>query len=262
MIEDACGDSGEVRVDQTESAWLGVRERISALRDAWTFADHSPEERNPFWVGDPLSPDEVADLESWLGIVLPSDYRAFLMLVGAGVSGLEPTLWPVERLESGEWTWGQCPMASDQLAMLVQSFPTERMDSETRMRACGPPPFEGRYADPNDFTRAFDSWAGKANPGVLARERTAGALCLTDELYGDLNLWIIVTGTNRGEVWLDCRDCNGWWDMHPALNRDGEPAATFQSWFLDRLSDHELQESSRSDLCPGRDGQVRSRTAR
>ncbi len=137
-------------------------------------------------------PDDLDGLEAWLGVGLPADYREFLTDVTSGGVGPHDGLRPVRRLEHGGWEWqtGYNDVDPD---LLATPFPTLRMNDHTRMTLCGPPPFEEHFTDPDDFQRAFDTWADHANAGIWARDRTAGAIRIADRNI-DMRVWLIVTG--------------------------------------------------------------------
>jgi hypothetical protein len=215
--------------------WSGVARRVDALR----FTPRYCPVREP-----PLSPAEVDDLESWLGLRLPDDYRDFLVQVECGGAGPHDGLRPVRRLPDGGWEWGTSYGDQVDRDLITTAFPTTRMTDDTRITLVGAPPFEENFADPREFRNAFDGWAHRANAGTLARERTAGAICLAQQNI-DMRAWLIVSGPARGTVWMDWRDSHGWEDMFPARDPQGQPH-TFRSWFLTWLVDVEAA-MARSD---------------
>lgn len=220
--------------DTADGDWAGVRARLFDLgRDAGCVVSRSGE----VLLESPMSTGDMEDLESWLGVGLPPDYREFLMQVTVGGAGPYDGLWPVLRSLAGGWEWASNPDDPVDRDLIAVPFPTLQMDDLTRMALCGAPPFEENLVDADAFQRAFDEWAERANAGVRARERTAGAVCIAAQNI-DLRVWLIVTGPARGTIWLDRRDCYGEEDMFPACDHDGQPL-TFRYWFLTWLTDTE-----------------------
>ena|SRR5437899_5235250 len=76
------------------SMWDGVRERVI---DAWGNKSHyTPSyclQTYGTVLAPPMTPEELADLETWLGVSLPGEYRSFLLEVSAG--GIY--VFPVQR---------------------------------------------------------------------------------------------------------------------------------------------------------------------
>jgi hypothetical protein len=217
---------------QVEAGWESIRDRLLALALVAFELGHDRRPIAP--LPPPLSLAEVIDLETWLGVGLPAEYRSFLIEVTNGGLGPRGHLASVECDGAGGWRWGWGGRVDPE--QIRQQFPTERMDDDARMMQCGPPPFEENFADLDQFQQAFDHWGDRANAGVLVAGRTAGAICIMDRRARDQRVWIIVTGPARGQIWLDPRDGHGE-DMHPLLSRvDGQPL-TFRSWYLEWLDD-------------------------
>lgn len=226
-----------------ESGWDVVGERVAA---AARLADELGHARRPFTpVQPPPLPEvEVAALESWLGIRLPSEYRSYVVEVANGGIGPRGRLLPIERDKANGWRLGWGWTGRVDPATVRRPFPAERMDHDARLLRCGPPPFEEAFTDLDRFQHAFDEWAGRANAGVLAPERTAGAIPIMDRPWRDEVIWLIVTGPARGQIWLDPRDGTGEEDMSPLTSRaDGQPL-TFRSWYLEWLDDIQRHAAS------------------
>jgi hypothetical protein len=197
---------------QVESSmWGGVRERLLAA--------FPPQRGESALLAPPLSLDDVEDLESWLGVRLPQEYRTFLIDVTAGGLGVHQVergdrLPPrsrhrpflvnddgslIIRPYRHEWEWvGQGPPAIPEWVM--KPFDPLRADNETRMRMRGAPPFEENYADPDHFQHPFDEWAAQANNAVNSRDRTAGAIQVLHRGLEGAD-YLVVTGPARGQIW-------------------------------------------------------------
>jgi hypothetical protein len=214
-----------------EAEWDGIGPRVTAAARAAIELGHSWNRRG--LRQPPLPAAEVAELETWLGVALPSDYRSYLIEVANGGIGPRGQLKPIERMGSEGWRWDWDPICDPE--EVRTPFPTERMNDDARMMRCGPPPFEENFPDLDQFQEAFDRWADAATGGVWAPGRTAGAISIMDRDWADEKVWIIVTGPARGQIWLDSRD--GSEDMRPLLSRDDGQPLTFRRWYLEWLDD-------------------------
>ena len=140
---------------------------------------------------------------------------------------------PKREVSRDEWEWvGGTRVRAWELA---RPFDTFRADNETRFLMAGAPPTEESYVDPDEFQRAFDEWADRANAGVHALDRTDGALRIYD--LGLAGTWyLIVSGAARGQIWRDGEDWDA--DLFPVADHDGAPM-TFAEWYLDWLAEAE-----------------------
>lgn len=109
-------------------SWAGVRERLLRVASAEAAAEQSATGQSvsePFTseqtgsntpspdilsraeerVAPPLTADEVANLDTFLGISLPEDYRSFLCEVSAGGFGPSLEFFTVEKANDDKWVW-------------------------------------------------------------------------------------------------------------------------------------------------------------
>ncbi len=208
--------------------WSGVRERLLRLMSRGSVRYG---EGNLGEIAERLTGGEVDELEAWLGVRLPEDYRRFLIEVSAGGVGPGEGLIRVQRSGDG-WDWAS-EMAQVNRSLVTQPFPTWRADGDTRVVLCGPPPFEERYPDLDEFQTAFDAWAERANAGCGAPERRAGAICI--QTFNIVRHdWLIVTGSARGTIWHEWPDHGIDHDMAPGIDANGQ-ALTFTRWYVDWL---------------------------
>jgi hypothetical protein len=241
------------------SVWDGVRERVI---DAWGNTSHyTPSyclETYGAVLAPQMTPEELADLETWLGVSLPREYRSFLLEVSAGGIYVFPvqrgaqlpddyrrrasisfnfaadgSIVRVRPVPYDEWEWVNQPSGVDP-SLVIQPFSTVRADDETWMVMCGAPPAEEDFGDPDEFQHAFDEWCLRASHRIMSRHRTAGTIQLAEEQQ-HFNDYLVVTGPARGQMWRRYWDHSGEVDMFPIVGPDGAPA-TFARWYLEHLN--------------------------
>lgn len=199
--------------------WTGVRERVLVLRGSE--------------LEDPLSVQEVNDLEAQLNTSLPEEYRSFLVEVGAGGAGPAYGVFPVRQPEGGTWSWigGGAEIAD--LALIRDPIPG-RLDEAVVTALFEDRPDEEDLENPDDFWPLYEAWERRMGDVMWSPERTAGAICVCDHGCA-LRSWLIVSGPERGRIWYDGRADEE--DMTPLLI-DGQPA-TFERWYLSWLNEAE-----------------------
>ncbi len=164
---------------------------------------------------------------------LPEEYRAFLLHVGAGGAGPAYGVFPVRRVQ-GRWRWeGDCADLAD-LSRLAEPFP-EGPDAKLVAGLLAQRPEEEDFDAIEDFDEANEAWEERWEGVMFARERTVGALVISD-LGCAQREWLVVSGTHRGTVWSDCRVDDV--DLVPLLEEGGTPV-TFARWYLRWLEDAE-----------------------
>ncbi|MFC4064393.1 SMI1/KNR4 family protein [Actinoplanes subglobosus] len=192
----------------TEIDWSDVRPRLAALAGgAEVVGDglHRPLE-------PPLTGDELAELETQIGVALPEDYRAFLRQAGRGGAGPCYGLFPPRRV-AGRWTWEGSPTRPETLARPFARIRGFVPDDYRRER----PLHEG----------IPDLW-GEV-PADLPEDavHSDGLLYLCDM---GCAAWVtlVVSGPSRGQIWTDfCADGEG---FQPEQNADGS-RMTFTDWY-------------------------------
>jgi hypothetical protein len=169
------------------SVWDGVRDRVI---DVWGNTSHyTPSyclETYGTVLAPPMTAEDLADLETWLGVSLPEEYRSFLLQVSADGIYVFPvqrgaqlpddyrrrvdlsfnvaadgSLVRVRPVPYDEWEWVNQPSGVDP-SLVIQPFSTLRADDETWMVMSGAPPAEEDFGDPDEFQHAFDEWCGRA----------------------------------------------------------------------------------------------------
>ncbi|MFI0721301.1 SMI1/KNR4 family protein [Streptomyces sp. NPDC021224] len=218
----------------TDHVWAGVRERVAA-------AGGGPDGGGVFgarghgWVlEDPLTEDEVAELEAQAGIRLPADYRSFLLHVGAGGAGPAYGLFPVRRVQ-GRWRWEGDGADLADLSAFAVPFPERGPDPDTVAALLAERPEEEEFAEIEDFDDAYEAWDERWEAVMFAPGRTAGAVTIC-HLGCARREWLVVCGPHRGTVWSDDRVDDV--DLAPLLDGAGAPL-TFARWYTDWLEQAE-----------------------
>lgn len=121
-------------------------------------------------------------------IMLPEEYRMFMLMVGNGGKQWERPFFPVG--DFGEY--------QNALSLIAQPFPHTA------------------------------TWNQAEAKGYLKSEHIQGALPFFHEGDGMYHL-LIVTGDERGRVWLDARASDG--GIRPLPYEDDAPRLTFFDWF-------------------------------
>lgn len=137
--------------------WPGVREQVEALagRPGAETVFGAPGHR--FALDEPLNAQELADLESQLGVRLPEDYRRFLLEVGAGGAGPAYGVFPVRRAD-GQWAWEGDGASLADLAPLPEPFP---------MQGPSQAEIEALQDGTGQVHRVVPRLAGRGQPGGL-----------------------------------------------------------------------------------------------
>jgi len=224
--------------------WTGVRERVlAAPGDVFGALGHR-------WIlHDPLTPDDLADLETQAGVRLPEEYRDFLLHIGAGGAGPAYGVFPVRRVD-GRWRWegsdtsladGRRPWEAyggdpADLTRLAEPFPVERPNADKLAELRRQFPKEEDFGSRDAFDSAYAAWEQRCEPALFAPERTTGAVVIC-HLGCGIREFLVVSGPQRGTIWSDTRV-----DDEPAYNPelhdltplradDGTPM-TFARWYL------------------------------
>ncbi len=87
------------------------------------------------------------------------------------------------------------------------------------------------FDDIEDFDDATEAWDERWEAVMFAPERTVGAIVIS-HLGCAQREWLIISGSNRGTIWSDCRVDDV--DLAPLLDDDSAPV-TFARWYTDWL---------------------------
>ncbi|MBR7831686.1 hypothetical protein KDL01_00350 [Actinospica durhamensis] len=217
------------------SEWPGIRKRVLDLRTArpdtvFGALGHK------FELEEPLSLEELAELERQLGTQLPAGYRSFLLEVAAGGAGPSYGVFPAQRTD-GTWRWAGDGADLADLELVRQPFPGP-IGSEVVEEVYSTEPDEESFEDIDEFDAAHEAWQEKELEAIWTPARTAGAICICHMGCAERE-WLVVTGEARGTIWRDNRVDGG--NLAPVMI-DGDPA-TFESWYLHWLSEAETAAS-------------------
>ncbi len=168
----------------------------------------------------PLSESRVRDFETNYGIVLPKEYREFLLRAGSGGAGPFYGLFAFHHMDDGfvDRPW---VANGDFVGSLNTPFPfTGQWNDLT-----GQPADDLMDTDEEEYERQMDSFEGRYW-GPLD-----GALPLCN-CGCALRQWLVITGSEAGCVWGDKRaDYKG---MYP-LKGPNSDRVSFMSWYRDWL---------------------------
>ncbi|MGW4378462.1 SMI1/KNR4 family protein [Kitasatospora sp. NPDC004531] len=220
----------------TGQTWEGIRERVRALGANPAGARVFGALGHRFALEEPLTAAEVADLEAQAGVVLPEEYREFLLQVGAGGAGPAYGVYPVRRIE-GRWRWEGDGADLADLSRLGEPFPRQGPDQEHVRALLEERPNEEDFEEIEDFDDAIEAWDERWEPVMFAPDRTVGAVVIS-QLGCAARQWLILSGPERGRIWSDDRADDE--DLTPLLGERGEPM-TFARWYLAWLDESERQ---------------------
>ncbi|MFD5922552.1 SMI1/KNR4 family protein [Kitasatospora sp. NPDC058201] len=190
---------------------------------------------------EPLTSAEVADLEAQIGVVLPEEYREFLLQVGAGGAGPAYGVFPVRRIH-GRWRWEGDGADLADLSRLGEPFPRQGPDPEHARALWEERPEEEDFEEIEDFDDAIESWDERWESVMFSPDRTVGAVVIS-HLGCAARQWLIINGHEQGRIWSDNRADDE--DLTPLLDERGEPT-TFARWYLTWLDESERQQQQGS----------------
>ncbi|MFJ9854431.1 SMI1/KNR4 family protein [Streptomyces sp. NPDC101150] len=218
------------------STWVGVRERAHSLGADPGSAGVFGSMGHRFLLDEPLTLEKVADLEAQVGVVLPEEYREFLLQVGAGGAGPSYGVFPVRRVQ-GRWRWEGDGADLADLSRLAEPFPQQGPDPEQVSRLLEERPEEEDFEEIEDFDEAIEAWDERWEPVMFSPDRTVGAVVIS-HIGCAARRWLILSGPERGRIWSDNRVDDE--DLAPLLDERGEPM-TFTRWYLAWLDESERQ---------------------
>ncbi|MEU6058494.1 SMI1/KNR4 family protein [Streptomyces sp. NPDC047097] len=229
-----------------DQGWAGMRRRVGAVGDRVGAEGVFGALGHRWALEEPLTAEELADLEAGTGVRLPEEYRSFLLEVGAGGAGPGYGLFPLRR-EEGRWRLEGDGADLADLSRLAEPFPERGPDPELLAALLAECPEEEDFDDIEEFDEAYEAWDERWGAVLFAPERTTGALVLS-QLGCARREWLVVSGVHRGTMWSDRRADDA--DLAPLTHEDGTPV-TFARWYRGWL---ESAERATGTAGPGREG--------
>jgi hypothetical protein len=185
-------------------------------------------ESHGFLLNPPLGEAEVQSFEKTHNIQLPGEYRNFLRTIGNGGAGPACGLFPLgmmdDRFDLQPWHEEE-----DLVGRISEPFLLENEWNDLRES-----PEDGSL-DPEDpeFETKLEQFDTRYWDSTIVN----GAIPIC-HLGCAIRIWLVVTGNQRGRLWLDGRaEFSG---ISPVRTEGGTPA-TFDSWYEGWL-DHALGE--------------------
>ncbi|MCU7729379.1 SMI1/KNR4 family protein [Actinoplanes sp. KI2] len=179
-----------------------------------------------------LSADELDDLEGYLGVALPEEYRSFLTEVGAGGAGPTYGVFPVRREPAGIWRWHGDGADLTSVPLLAMPFPVQRIGSAALAELRQGCPDEADFDDLDTFDIAMQAYDERVVALLWDDASTAGAICL-EHIGCAQRTWLVVSGPARGQMWDDPRVDEI--DLRPLVGPGGVTPVTFAAWYLQWL---------------------------
>jgi hypothetical protein len=172
-------------------------------------------DKHDFRLNPPLGEDQIRSIEHQEGIVLPSDYRGFLINVGNGGAG------PY---------FGICRLGEIDYAHNYEQWFRVRSD------------LVGSLSSPFPFAEPWNDLSGRPDPDQMSQEEYEQQLDAFERRYWmsidgampichighALRIWLVVTGEEKGNLWRDARaDEDGFYPLeHGKAKR-----VTFGAWY-------------------------------
>lgn len=173
--------------------WQGVRERVARLRRRDRRRTTFGAGAHRFVLAPPLTVAQVRETEAQFGVVLPEEYRSFLLEVGTGGAGPGYGM-DVLRKAHGTWHWGHADVILDQLHKPAHT--AEQIDDAWN-EVPEHPPQRADFPDEDGFTAAMEKLRNLEEE-VFSR-RFIGCIPLGHQGCG-WEEWLVVSGPQRGHV--------------------------------------------------------------
>ena len=179
-----------------------------------------------YTLGPPLTDSALADIEKVLGVVLPSEYRDFLMEIGNGGAGPFYGLFQLDGKDM------ENPTNLDQVTDQITK-PFHWTDATNPKEWQSPSPEDGLLIESGDAGDRYLEW------WIIP-----GALYICN--YGcALRFFLVVSGPQAGEVWMDRQaDEKG---IIPECGEDGSRLhflQWYEKWLEDGISKIREQNSN------------------
>ncbi|MFI1913803.1 SMI1/KNR4 family protein [Nocardia sp. NPDC020380] len=152
------------------------------------------------WILEPpLSATELSEIEEQVGVLLPQEYREFLLTVGRGGTGPAYGLFTVRRME-GRWQWEGDGADLTALDTLAQPFPY--IVPFNPADTLPDPPDEEDFDSVEAFNAAEDAYWEVHDEIVYRPEHSVGLLYLCHLGCAQREV-LVVSEETRGQMWAD-----------------------------------------------------------
>jgi hypothetical protein len=216
--------------------WSDVRDRLGRLAAARPAVDVFGVSNHGWELEPPMAADELAEAEMQLNVMLPGEYRTFLLEVSRGGAGPAYGLFSL-GLVDGRWQWAGDGADLTDLDTLDQPFAHhEAFNPADGLPA---PPDEDDYGSEEEFNAAEDAYWEQHDGAVFKPEHTIGLVYLC-HLGCALREALAVSGPARGQMWADNTAEGG--GFEPLLDEHGRPIG-FAHWYRRWLDEAESQAS-------------------
>ena len=175
-------------------------------------------EAHQFRLGPTLTDDCIISFEREHGVVLPPDYRAFLGHCGNGGAGPYYGLFPLGQRDDIGVQLQRWYEDDGSVGRLAEPFPhTEPWN------------FPEQQLVPPDFSNELleDAWHEQRDAVYWAPDLMNGAFPICHQGCAYRNI-LVVTGTERGRIWLDARASYG--GILPEVDDSGNHQS-FTEWY-------------------------------
>jgi hypothetical protein len=177
-----------------------------------------------YQLNPPLTERDVQAFEAQHHIVLPRDYRGFLIHVGDGGAGPYYGVFKLGEMDHGR-NYGPWKEGDGFAGILSEPFPHTALWNDLS----GKPDDNAGEKDEEEWERRFNEFDQR----YWEPSNVNGAIPIC-HLGCALRQWLVVTGPEVGHVWCDDRpDYKG---LHP-LQFGGQDRVTFIEWYRLWLDD-------------------------
>ncbi len=208
-----------------------IRMNLHKLRESSKSNKVFGSEKHRFCLHPTLSEGTIREFENNHRITLPSEYRSFLIHIGNGGAGPGYGLFKFGEMDDG---FDEKPWNEDDhfIGILSKPFPHTAPWNDLSEK-----PFYDttKENDPNydyddEYHWLMDAWEKRV---YWNSAQVNGAIPIC-HLGCAIRQWLVITGPEAGNVWLDDRVDDG--GLKP-VQQDGNDRVTFLNWYRSWLND-------------------------
>lgn len=192
--------------------YAAVRTAIGRLRAGREWIKVFGANGHGFILNTPLTEVDVRAFEERQAVALPADYRGFLIEVGNGGAGPYYGLFKLGEMDDND---GSAPWLEGFVGSLAAPFPFTEAWNDLTSR-----PYPDRISN-EQYERdldAFEKQYWKPIDGAFP-------IC---HLGCAMRVWLVISGPERGHVWLDDRASDN--GISPVAGKNGE-RLTYGAWY-------------------------------